>query len=709
MSAHRARATLASSRAAAAGRRAALCAVLLLGCEAAESHHHSYDVAVPFATVGNSLGVWDGQEYRPVFIKGMNLGVAVPGTQAGDLAATREQYDRWFVQMSELGLNAIRTYTLHHPRFYQAFAHYNRNHPDKPLWLLHGVWLDEENNSGDLFDHTQAFDEGIREVVDCAHGECDVPTRLGRAHGRYRTDVTPWTIGWIIGREIAPEEVTATNALHEEVTSYAGETISLQQGTPLEAWFAERLDVLVRYERDNYGVERPVSVSSWPTLDPLSHPPDERELEPGVEWLDTEDIEQLDLENIDTSRAPAGYFASFHAYPYYPDSMVRDPRYQETHDEFGQNAYLGYLHHLKQHYATHPLLIAEFGVPTSWGNAHFGAGGMDHGGQDERQQGEAAARMLHNMLAADCAGGMFFAWIDEWWKRTWIVDELAMPRERYRLWHNVTSPEQNFGLIQFELPPPSFERWPAQRGQGRIGMLQADVDAEFFHVRVTLESPLSGEDTLTIAYDTYGDALGESILPSDRATVRRNEFALVIDSESRAQLYVTQAYDTFGLWHSAFGHAVTSPQQLFHSIASDGAPWVPVRWRNSLDSPAELLPISPAYKSVDEIGRMKVRRAGDEASIKDSVVIDGASIEVRIPWTLLHFVDPSTSTVLDDDSLTRGRETQVSAGVALGVELGADLVETERLAWERWEQAPATTERTKHSAAILSRALEDLP
>jgi hypothetical protein len=649
---------------------------------------------VPYATVGDLLGVWDGQTYRPVFIKGVNLGVAVPGTQAGELAATREQYDRWFNQMGALGLNAIRVYTLHYPRFYDAVARYNNAHASAPLYVLHGIWLDEENPTADFFDMTAQFDEGIKEVLDCSHGNKNIPERKGRAHGRYRTDISRWVIGWIIGREMIPEEVGLTNVKHADHTSYTGHALSLPTGTPLEAWLTERMDGLVVYEREHYNVERPVSVASWPTLDPLHHPSEEEHSE--------EDSESLDLENIDTTRAPGGYFASYHAYAYYPDFVTHDEAYLDARDRDGLNSYQGYLNDLKHHYATHPLLIAEYGVPTSWGNAHFGAADMNHGGQNETQQADGASRGLINILDAHCAGGAFFAWIDEWWKRTWIVDELSMPRDRYKLWHNITSPEQNFGLIEFEIEAPKFVRWPKVSGEGRVRELKADFDAEYFYLRLTLDAAMADGETLTLGFDTYGDDLGESRLPDGTVTNRRNEFALVFDAPHDAQLYVIQAYDTFGIWHQSATDA-----QLFHSVPSDTGQWAEVRWRNSAGLIVED-GVTPS-KKVDHIGRLVVRGPGDAETSRDSVSVNGAIIDVRLPWTLLQFADPSTRSVLDDDRATPGRETRVSDGIAISALLGSDLLETERFRWDGWERAPVTTERLKSSAAIFATTLRTLP
>lgn len=646
---------------------------------------------LPFKTVGDRLGVWDGSRHVPMFIKGMNLGVAVPGTFAGELAATRDQYERWFAQMAALGFNAIRVYTLHYPRFYEAVRDYNLAHPEAPLYILHGIWLDEDNPSQDLFVMTNMFDEGIRELVDSAHGNITIAERFGRASGKYTADISPWILGWIIGREVAPDEVAVSNAAHSEFVRFEGSALRVSNTTPSEAWFTQRLDTLIMYEREHYGVDRPFSVSSWPTLDPLDHPSELTH--------SSEDQETIDFETLDSSDAPGGYFASYHAYSYYPDFMTRDPDYLSVRDDEGLNSYFGYLQHLKRHYARHPLLIAEFGVPTSWGNAHAGAANMNHGGENEEEQGRFAGRQMRNMLDANCAGGAFFAWIDEWWKRTWIVDELAFPRANYAIWHNITSPEQNFGLVAFQQPEATWKRWPKVQSDGRVASLDADVDAEFFQLRLTLKSQLESGDTLTIGVDTYGDDLGEAVLPNGRQTERRNEFALVLSGRDEAQLYVTQPYDLFGIWHWS-----SLDEQLYHSVPSDEGLWAPVRWQNNVREYPTKTEIE-----IDEVGKFVVARSPAQADIRTGVIFDGNSIRIRLPWTLLQFTDPSTRSVMDDDRDTRVRETRVSDGVAFSVHLGDQLFETQRFKWEGWTVAPKTTERLKASGPAFSAALKALP
>jgi hypothetical protein len=445
---------------------------------------------VPFhAKHPTYLQRWDGKQYVDFYLKGVNLGVGTPGHQAGDLAVTREQYARWFKRMGEVGFNNLRIYTLHPPHFYEELARYNQAHPERPLYLFHGVWIEEDGHR-ELYQTTAEFERNIREAVDAVHGRLTLSSRSGRAYGTYRANISRWVAGWIMGREISPQEILDTDAAHPEQTHFKGDYVHLPQGTPSEVWLAQRMESLLAYEQKQYQVTRPVSMSSWPTLDPLSHPTENS----------SEDVAAIDLAQLDTSRMPGGYFASFHAYPYYPDFINDDPVYRGARDAQGINNYLGYLRALKAHYADMPLVIAEYGAPSSWGNAHYSPSGIHHGGHSEVAQGEHNVRMTRDLHLANTAGGMVFAWMDEWWKRTWIVDELALPREHFSRWHNLMSPEENFGLIAFDDAPKPYQT--LQTGSGRVRAVQASVSAGFLHVRLQLSSALSAQVLRPIAIMT---------------------------------------------------------------------------------------------------------------------------------------------------------------------------------------------------------------
>ena len=169
---------------------------------------------LPFKTSGDHIAMFTGITYRPLLLKGINLGSSPPGYFPGEIAYAIEEkspgtYEKWIRQMAEAGFNSIRIYTLHPPVFYEKLAEYNERHQENPLLLFQGIWLDEiENNLNpddyDLILRTNSFTAGIREVIDCIHGNKSIAFRPGRAYGNYLTDVSRWTAGYIIGREIMP-------------------------------------------------------------------------------------------------------------------------------------------------------------------------------------------------------------------------------------------------------------------------------------------------------------------------------------------------------------------------------------------------------------------------------------------------------------------------------------------------------------------------
>ena len=64
-------------------------------------------------------------QYVPFEIRGVDLGVGIPGEWATDFAIDQATYLRWFEQIQELGANTIRVYTILHDDFYNAFYQYN--------------------------------------------------------------------------------------------------------------------------------------------------------------------------------------------------------------------------------------------------------------------------------------------------------------------------------------------------------------------------------------------------------------------------------------------------------------------------------------------------------------------------------------------------------------------------------------------------------
>jgi hypothetical protein len=666
---------------------------------------------IPFKTQGGNIAMFTEAGYRPLILKGINLGAATPGTFPGEIAysVTGDQYGEWINRIGGAGFNSIRIYTLHPPVFYEKLANYNSRHPYDPILLFQGIWLEEVDNPSDpaqwdLFLREPSFTTEIHEVIDCIHGNKSIPFRPGKSYGTYKTDLSRWTAGYIIGREISPKEVSVTNSSNGSVTSFTGNQFSISGASATDVFAADMLDETASFENQHYSVLRPVSISSWPTLDPLSHP---------TEIYTDEDKESIDISKINRENAQAGIFATYHAYPYYPNFISDQPSYQSFSDGDGPNSYLGYLNDLKNHYSEIPLVIGEFGVPSSWGSAHQSFSNMDHGGYSEIQQGEKNIRLMHNILDAGCAGGFMFSWMDEWFKPTWIVqyleafgflsDGTKIPTRQ--LWQNLTSPEQNFGLLKFtenEILP--FVAYHMNNPSGPVSRIEATNDNSFFYLNIEAGQNFASGDTIMIAFDTYSGSIGESKLINGKGLENRSEFmCLYVTGNDTALHYVTQAYDMYGLT-SRFNLSDPSVQK-YKSTVTDGAPWKLMQWIND-----------EYEKTVQDIGRLPAENSADyTAGTRSAVAWSSNMLKVRIPWTLLYFYDPTRMSVINgavssDGGYTFNIETAQSDGIALSVYYKGIVVSTtDRYNWNNWLVVPPTTPREKESLHIVQEGLMSIP
>ncbi|HCC71373.1 MAG TPA: hypothetical protein DEQ09_09530 [Bacteroidales bacterium] len=666
---------------------------------------------MPYAISGDYIGKRDDPGYLPVIIKGINLGSSPPGYFPGEIAYAipGETYERWIRMMAETGFNAIRVYTLHPPVFYEKLAEYNAMNPSDPLYLFQGIWLNEIVESFspeeyDLFRRKQQFRESIHEVIDCMHGNKDLPFRPGQAYGEYLTDISPWLAGYIIGREVAPQEIDSTNTKNNGFNDYSGYRFSVSGADPSEVFFTEMLDETVHYEQTNYATGRPVSVSSWPTLDPLDHP---------TEIYTDEDVQSIDLTLISEEGDEKLLFASYHAYPYYPDFISEEPEYRAYSDDVGPNSYYGYIIDLRNHYGDIPLIIAEFGVPSSKGNAHNSFSGMNHGDNTETQQGEMNIRLMRNILNAGCGGGFMFAWMDEWFKRTWIVqyleaagfqsgDDFIYTRQ---LWHNMASPEQCFGLISYDQENdfPLYQ-YSLDNGGSNPVYARAGGNNQVLRLTIETEEAISGGDSIMVAIDTYRSDLGESLLPGNYSIANRAEF-LVRGTRGRdtSTLYVTEAYNMKGLTPR---FNFTDPEvQKFRSVVSDGAGWQRVEWINNGYTMSETVPgyIFTGY------GPAPDPAFGEGMSWYEN------TITIELPWTLINFFDPTRMSVIDGASSWDGGyhwtiEESKSDGIALSVIINGEIYNTlTRFSWPGWLVVPPTVEREKASLDIVRSGLDPIP
>jgi len=592
-------------------------------------------------------GKWDKS-----FRFGVNLGATTAGHHPGELSPSYDDYRRWFAGMDDLGIHSLRVYTILPPHFYKALADHNKDARNK-LWLIQGIWSPEEElislQDAYLPEITDKFHREIALAVKAVYGLGEIPRVPGKASGIYTTNAAPYLMAWMLGSEWDPLMVDKTNQNHPDKKQFKGQYFSTTaEASPFEAWLAQSLDILAEAET-RQGWQHPLSFVNWVTTDPLSHPD---------EPFEKEDLVSVNPRHITpSSEWEAGYFAAYHVYPYYPDSLRYQKDYLDYLNKDGQkDPYEAYLLELKEKHSGIPLLVAEFGVPSSRGMAHRGPLERNQGMHNEKEQGQMIVSMFKAMKNINLAGGIVFSWQDEWFKHTWNTMSLEIPSERRPMWLNRLTNEENFGLVAVE-PGKSnriyldgkiddWERINAAEKTTGGDRLQLMASSDEAYLYLAIENPTGwnwNEEELLIAFDNQPG--GNKFLSQSNAYFDEGaEFLLTVKDRDEAKLMVASAYDQHSYLYGRVLKMIPFDQSLSQENNGLFLPW-------KLCLSRELyLPTSQKTIPFEEIEIAKLFHGNSHpASPNYNSLSDyycgEKLIEFRIPWMMLGFTDPSSHQV----------------------------------------------------------------
>ena len=712
---------------------------------------YSARAGIDYLEVRSTDGDWS-----PVFIKGINLGAALPGHFPTEFPRDEETWREWIDQIAALGANAVRTYTLLPPAFYRMLAERNAfSSAGNRLWLLQGIWTElPEGHDFSNPDYESGLRAEIARVVDAVHGDLVLGARPGHASGVYDADVSRYVLAWIVGREWEPFAVAEYDAMRPGRCDWQGVHVGVEGGRAMECWVGRTLDFTAGYEGDRYGAARPLTFANWPTLDPLDHPTEANRLEeeslrrklglPSVEsfreavW--DNDAVSLDATKIRaTGEFPPGVFASYHIYPNYPDFLNNDPRYASARDADGVSRYAGYLRELKAYHGAQPVLVAEFGMSTSRGVAHVQPEGWHHGGHDESEAMRIDARLLRSIRDERMAGGVLFSFQDEWFKGTWSVSPVEVPADRRRLWFNAESPEQSYGVLARRPAAPILVDglpwdWPmsAPPAEGTVGKgwqalrsVSAASDEGYLYLLLRTDGGEQPPDWRRVAYriaiDTYDPERGVRTLPSAGSAPPLPtgiEFLCELGGPGASEILVAAPYDSALLRDGGPVASPAAPEGRMvplefetnrERIARDGTRIPAIDWNRGALRFGSLDPSSPEFDTRTDV----------------AVGASTGAIEMRIPWNLLNVTDPSSRRVLHQpavagDGVAGTVETDGFVVYAFAVDardrshVFSTLIPGDpsvRWIWEGWSE-PRFRSEWKHGVEVLRaafRALRPLP
>ena len=603
-----------------------------------------------------------------MFWTGVNLGSTTPGHSPGELAIMAADYRRWFTDMGRMGVRVLRVYTIHPPEMYEELLAYNRAVPSAPLYLLQGVYLPDESyiRTGNLFDPAASipFANEIRDASAAVHGNLRRSASRGRASGTWTADVSPYVAGWIIGIEWDPQATLASDKRNASAPDFHGTYFSsvsdATPSTPTERWIAGHMDALATAEAAK-GRSAPIAFVNWPTTDPLHHP---------EEPLTSEDLVGVDANHVQAGAAwPGGTFASFHAYPYYPDFLRHQPAYQAYQLNGKTDPYAGYLADLKKHFGNLPVLITETGVPSSLGSAHLGTNGRDQGAHSEQEALATDAALIRVIHDVGLGGALLFEWTDEWFKFTWntLPRHAIVDSERRALWHDPLTNEQWFGLNAAD-PVPVGDRTVSESSSG-IRSVVINHDASYLYVTTLLSAVPT--TILRLGFDLVPGGL-----PLPGGGSEGQDVAVVLDPARHIGLACIRGDMNPLLLDGQRAPDIPRP-------GTDGWSLQQMSVNRSFDLNGRFLPAE--YFPVGELreGSWDVRLANYDS--RSTWRVDGPTVYLRMPWSMLMMGDPSSRTaVVPVDGQPRAVTV---AQIGLLVDAGVNGQARADISWDGWQRA----------------------
>ena len=472
-------------------------------------------------------------------------------------------------------------------------------------------------------------------------------------------------------------------------------------------------DAVIEYETKRYGQQRLIAFSNWPTTDPFKYPDNIKNFFMKCAFVDVENLKTTEL-------VKTGHYASYHVYPYYPDYLSfsddwtqfgigEKGKYFDAHGRL--NTYKAYLTMLTNHHSV-PVVISEFGVSTGRGMAQRDRNtNRNQGNTAEHEQGQALIDCWNDIKQSGCNGGCIFTWQDEWFKRTWNT-MYAVDLKRTPYWSDYQTNEQYFGLLSFD---PGNEKsvcyvdgdvseWTEEdkviKGSCELSL---KYDEKFVYFLVKKESFNFKNETLYIPLDVTPKSGSNYCSNYGLKFDRDCDFVFVVNGIDNSRILVQERYEAL---RSTYSQNVDNYDTYTSGNVPDknSAKFVPV---NMILQTATALIYNDntATAEIYETGKLLYGNANPKSEEFNSLAdfyANGDYIEIKIPWQILNFADPSRMEIHDDyyDG-NYGVEYINIDKIYAGIGIGNERIELSEINLKGWGNKVTYHERLKSSYYIM--------
>jgi hypothetical protein len=324
------------------------------------------------------------------------------------------------------------------------------------------------------------------------------------------------------------------------------------------------------------------------------------------------------------------------------------------------------------------------------------------------------ASMLHAIRDEGYAGGVVFEWADEWFKHTWNTMDYE-PEARRPFWRNTFTNEEHFGLLSEDASTPAEalldgrpDPWASagsdrllSSATGPVRVVDAHADEEYLWLRIQLARPRGWlQEPLTLGFDAAPG--GNGGLPGHPGTMPEADVAVTIHGATATLVRSASLDPVLAQYGDAGGLGM--PHIDAGALRAGSGIWT--RPSLMLNRPYTV-PTTGRLHPVETVDIATLPwGSGDPAApggdTRNLVDDDGATLELRIPWLLLGFADPSTHQVLIPHRGGRFT-TATEPRIGVGVMAGATFHRAAAATWPGWSAATAG-DRLKQGVDRLAAA-----
>lgn len=659
--------------------------------------------------VDKDIYITKDNQWEKINIKGVNINGSKPGKFTSDNSVTKDEYLRWINLIYDMGANCIRVPNLLGDNFYKALYEFNEG-KDEPIYLMQGIYFDENylEDGYDIqdIDLKALFKDNIKLIIDSVHGN-KYNLKKNDILQSYDTDVSKYVIGYTLGIEFTNNDLIYTEIMNEK-GKYNGKYIyTTDDASSAESYLAQMGDYLANYQLETYKTQPLITFIGTSDY----HIASIRKNQKDDSYISTElenegrEKDYVDVENIKVKdKLKSGIAVSYNIFP----------SYSEMKEYKGDMK--GYLEEINN-YHTIPVIINEFGIPSARVANDFNDN-EEKAYITEEEQGKLLAETYRAIKDSNCVGGFIFEFQDSWQRSSWNTKNSRI-FDRSVYWSDLQTYSQSFGLMAFDpgknssisYPDKSIDEWSNDdiTTEEENLSLSTKSDEKYLYLMVKSSDNIDfSKSEISIDLDVTPKSGSNHSSQFNLNFERPVDFIINIKGQEDSSVYVHEYYNEF-TFNKNKNKNKQRPDlmQYTHDMDEFSKILMEVRPKVYMESSEEFLD-----ELNYEAGKL-VHGDGNPSSENFNSVADfyiGENyVEIRIPWGLLNFMDPSKRQIKDDFyEEFKIRQLQIS-NIFVGVTIKENDSIVKRLKSESYKLngwiLPKYHERLKESYYILKEEL----